>query len=165
MPVGPGGLGVLHPRHREPVIPLAAHGLDRRRDHPVVRRQVRVEAPLGLGRRVIAVPLGQGAAADHVVGDDQGARAGAVDGPGEVVGGVDLVGVDEGEVEGADALALQGRQGLQGGADADLDAVADAGAVDAAASDLGVLGVCLQREQLAVRRQGPVTSLPGRPNR
>ena len=98
-----------------------------------------VQAALGLrspGRRCRAV--GEGAAADDVVGDDQAAGAGAVERPGEVVGRVDLVGVDEDEVERTGALLLEGRQRLQGRADPELDQLAEPGPLDVRARDLGV---------------------------
>ena len=78
---------------------------------------------------------------------DQAAGAGAVEGPGEVGRGVDLVGVDEDEVEGAAAFRGEEGEGLERGADAQVDQIGDPGAFDVGPGDLGVGGVELERGQ------------------
>ena len=80
---------------------------------------------------------GEAAVADDVVGDDQSARPGPLQRPGEVGRRVLLVGVDEDQVVGPGALVRQPRQRLQRRPDADLDQLPHPGRVDALAGDLG----------------------------
>src|SRR6187551_465955 len=75
--------------------------------------------------------------------------------PGEVVRGVDLVGVDEGEVEGPGPLGLEPRQLLQRRPDPYLDYVAEAGRGDACRRHLGVARIGLERDQATTGRQRP----------
>ena len=77
-----------------------------------------------------------------------------VEGPGEVGGGVDLVGVDEDEVEVAAAFGGEEGEGLEGGADAEVDHVGEAGRFDVLPGDLGAVGVELERGQQAIGGQG-----------
>ena len=69
-----------------------------------------VQTTLGLDRRLLVGRVGEPAVADDVVADNQAAGPRVLEGPGEVLGAVDLVGIDEGQVEGAGALLLQPRQ-------------------------------------------------------
>ena len=83
--------------------------------------------------------------AEHVVEQDQAALARALERLLEVDGVSGLVGIDEREVE---HLAVgQRRQGLGGGADADFDAIGDAGVLEVARGDLGELLAELAAEQ------------------
>jgi hypothetical protein len=106
-----------------------------------------VEAALGWDRRVVAVRVDELAETDDVVADDQAAGAGMVEGPGEILGRVGLVGVDEGQVEGAGALRVELGKLVEGWADAQVDEVADPGTVDVPARDLGIAGLRLQGDQ------------------
>jgi hypothetical protein len=96
-----------------------------------------VQSALGLDRGILAIWVGELAVADDVVEDDQAAGPGVREGPGEVVRAVDLVGIDEGEVEGTGALGLQLWQQLEGGADPQIDEIAEAGGGDVLAGDVG----------------------------
>ena len=139
---------------REPVVALYADGLDRRRAHPGVASELLVQAALGDGGGIVAARLGQRPIADDIVGDDQGAGPGVIQGPGEVLGGIHLVGVDEDEVEGPRPLRLEIRQGLERRSDAELDEVGEPGLGDVLAGDLGVGGVCLEGRSGGRRRAG-----------
>ena len=114
-----------------------------------------MEAALSLDRRVVVGRVGEPAVADDVVADDQAAGPGVLEGPGEVLGAVDLVGVDEGQVEGAGALPLQPRQQVQSGSDPQVDDVAEAGGGDVPGGDLGVAGLGLEGDQAAAVGQRP----------
>jgi hypothetical protein len=112
-----------------------------------------VKTPLRPGGVVGRGGVGEAAVTNDVVGDDQPAGADVVEGPGEVVGGVDLVGVDEDEVEGR--LPLQRRQRLQGRSDPDLDPLPHSRPLDAPAGDLRVLRLRLERDQPPIPGQRP----------
>ena len=86
-----------------------------------------MQAALGDCCGIVAVPLGEGAAADDVVGDDQSPGPGVIQGPGEVLGGVDLVGVDENEVERPRRLRIELGQGLERRADPQVAEVGEPG--------------------------------------
>src|ERR1700761_4075565 len=80
---------------------------------------------------------------------------GEFDGPVQVAGVVLLVGVDEHQVEGP----LDAGQGVQRRADQHLDAVAETGALDVGAGDLGVLGLVLECRDATVRPGGPISRM------
>lgn len=69
----------LDQRDHEPVIALAADGLDRRRTDAILGGDGLVQLALGQHFRIVARGVRETALADDVVGDDQGATM--VDGP------------------------------------------------------------------------------------
>ena len=79
------------------------------------------EASGALDGWVGVVGVEDGAFANDVVGDDDGARGGEAEGPVEIVGVVGLVGIDEDEVEGWGVFGLELCEGVECGADALLD--------------------------------------------
>ena len=110
-----------------------------------------VERDDRVGGLVVGVGIEHAAVLEHVVEQDQAARARPLERLLEVVGVAGLVGVDEDEVE---VLALgQLAKRLGGGAGDDLDTVGDAGRLEVARRRLGVLLGELEAEQAAGRRQ------------
>ena len=89
------------------------------------------------------------AEAEGVVGEEDPTDAQVALGPGEVVRVSGLVGVDEDEVEGPDALDLA--EPVHRPADVDVDAVAEVGLLERAARELGALELELERVE---RRAG-----------
>ena len=101
---------------------------------------------------ILAAGVGDFSVADDVVGDDQGAGVGELESAGEVGGVVGLVGIDEDEVE--EAFGVERGEGFKGGADADFDAVSEAGVLDVLLGDLGVARVEFKGDEAAAGWQG-----------
>ena len=91
------------------------------------------------GSRIVPCP-------HDVVDDDHAARADEPHALAEVLRARGLVGVDEREVE----RALEGREGVAGGPDAQVDHLSTPGADEVGRRDLGVVRVDLAGHQLAV---------------
>lgn len=144
----------------ESVVALATDRLDRRRLDPGLVREQLVEAALSRYRRVIVPDIGEAAIADYVVGDDQAPGSCVLERPGEVGGGVDLVGIDEGQIEGAHPLAVETRKLIERGALPNLNDLAQPGCSDVLLRDLRISLVRLERDQATARRQRP-----GQPDR
>jgi hypothetical protein len=111
-----------------------------------------VEAALGGDRGVIVVGVDEAAIADDVVGDDQTAGARVLERPSKVVGSVNLVGVDEGEVEGTDPIRLELGELVQRRSNPHFNCLAKARRGDARCRHFGVLGIGLEGNQTAARR-------------
>jgi hypothetical protein len=108
-----------------------------------------VQPTLGWDCRIVAVGVREPAEADDVVADDQAAGAGALERPDEVIGRVNLVGIDEGQVEGADTLGLELGKLVESGPDAQIDELAKAGPLDVAFRDIGDMRIGLQGDETA----------------
>ena len=106
-----------------------------------VGRDHRVVTPHGLNARIVAGGIGDGAVAHHVVGDDDRPGARESKGEGEVLRIAGLVGVDEDEVERFVPIVDQAPHRIAGRADAEVDLVEQAGAIDVGAGDRGVAGL------------------------
>ena len=102
-----------------------------------------------LGVGVGGVGVDDVAVADDVVGEDEGAGAGELEGRGEVFRVAGFVGVDEDEVEGRGVLGVELGEGRECGAEAELDGVGEAGVGDVGEGYLGVLGVEFEGDELA----------------
>ena len=98
--------------------------------------------------------VGEGAAADDVVDDDEAARTAQAQRPGHVLGVVRLVGVDEDQVVRAGPAVGERGQRLQGRSDPDVDHGAEPSPGETGPRHLGVARVHLERVQVPVGGQG-----------
>ena len=136
------------------VVALAADGLhDGGGEAGVGGEQFEVAAGSDDGG-VGVVGVGYATVADDVVGEDEGAGTGELESPGKVVGVAGLVGVDEDEVEGFDVLGVKLGEGLEGGAEAKLYGVGEAGVGDVGEGDFGVFGIEFEGDEVAAGREG-----------
>src|SRR5690606_29993287 len=96
------------------------------------------EPPHAAHIRVGAVLLHDTAAAHDIVHHDQAAGPGEPEPPGEIVGIVLLVGIDEDEVEGGEAVRGDAGQRVERPSEAHFDHIRQPGAGDVLARHLGV---------------------------
>jgi hypothetical protein len=142
-------LGVVAAGEGEAVIALAAYVLDGGGGDAGVGGEHLEEATDALDVGVGAIGIDDGAVADDIIGEDQGAWAGEFEGLGEVGGIVDLVGVEEDEVEGLDLRGMELGEGVERGAEAEFNGVSEAGMRDVGEGDLRVVGVEFESDELA----------------
>ena len=138
----------------EAVPAFGADGLDRGRAQTRLLGDHVEHAPDPLDARIRARAIDDGALAHDVVAYDHRAGPREPQRPGEILRVARLVGVDEDEIERADPLLGDARQGFQRRADAQAHLPGEARARDVVAGDLGVLGNRLERHDETVRRQG-----------
>src|SRR5215831_2745770 len=139
----------LEDGHGEAIVTLGADGLQRGgRDSGIAGHRVEHFAR-ALNRSIGAGSLSDGAVADYVVDDDKGAGSGKLDSPFQVPGIVGFVGVNEDEVERSKALLFDQRQGIEGGAHADLDAIGQTCTFNIEFGDFGVFRAEFEGNQAA----------------
>src|ERR1700733_10671235 len=97
-------LWLSHHEQREPVVSLAADGLDCGALEPVVGCRELEERAHALDTRVVALRVCDLALSHHVVGDDDGTRTRQGEREFEIPGVTLLVRVDEDEIKRFDAL-------------------------------------------------------------
>jgi hypothetical protein len=138
----------------EAVIAFASYGLDGGGGEARVGGEELEEAANALDVGVGGGGVDDFSVADDVVGKEKGAGTGELEGGGEVKGIAVFVGVEEDEVEGFGLLGVQLGEGVERGAEAELDGVGEAGVGDVGESDLGVMGIELEGDELAAGGKG-----------
>ena len=124
---------------------------------------VRVFLDPTLSRRfvpVIVATMRRGGVSDRpfsndIVNDDERADARELQRPREVDGRAGFIGIDEDEIEGADAIGCHDRQRIECFPETQIHEVLEAGSGNVRSRDLRVPGVRFKRHQPSARGQGP----------
>ena len=150
----------LHEHQAESVVALGTDRLDRRRLDPRLGGEHLVEAALSAIAGSSSDSSTSAPSRITLSATISPPGPGPLQRPGEVLGRVRLVGVDEDEVEGPGVLLLQPRQRLECRADPQVDQLGQSGALDAARATSACLGIRLQGASAPALGQGP-----GQPDR
>lgn len=150
-----GPLPPLNQRDRESVVPLEPYRWDRSGGETGLRRDAIVHPSDPERERVMGVRVGDGAASDHVVDDDEATGVRERNREVEVLGVGVLVRLDEDEVERGVLPGDHLLREVDGRSQTDLRPVREPGPLEVRLRDLPVPRVDLEADNPTAGREGP----------